>query len=376
MATRILLADDSITIQKVVELTFSEGDFEVFSVSNGQQALEKIPEWTPDIALLDVIMPEKSGYEVCHEIKQDPKFRDLPVLLLTGTFEPFDPERAKKSGANGHITKPFESRTLVAKVEELLASKAASPAAIAEKEKESGREALDTNIELTTKGGEKEETPDWVADDFPQGLPNAAEIEKDFGKEMAPDQPTVGVKVDDDLLASGSETGLETPVEEIPSNIPGSTKTLPPQSEFGKTMRIDLSTGFSSNLKTGPGREEAPGQDLPGGSKGGNPPESWGPPSLEIEEPEPRESSPAAFIDSSSISSGGSPDSQVSEGSEKPVDGGLVLSQESIDTLAKRVVEKLSDQIVREIAWEVVPDLAETLIRKRIQELEEKIGDQ
>jgi hypothetical protein len=54
---------------------------------------------------------------------------------------------------------------------------------------------------------------------------------------------------------------------------------------------------------------------------------------------------------------------------------GIVLSQESIDSLARRVVEKLSDQIVREIAWEVVPDLAETLIRKRIQELEEKIDD-
>ena len=60
----ILLADDSITIQKVVELTFSDGDYRVFCVSNGAQAIRKAAEVRPDVALLDVIMPEKNGYEV------------------------------------------------------------------------------------------------------------------------------------------------------------------------------------------------------------------------------------------------------------------------------------------------------------------------
>ena len=118
----ILLADDSITIQKVVELTFSEVDYRVVSVSTGGQALKKIAEVRPDIVLLDVIMPEKNGYEVCEQIKRSPATSGIPVLLLTGTFEPFDKKRADTAGANGHITKPFESQALVAKVEELIAS--------------------------------------------------------------------------------------------------------------------------------------------------------------------------------------------------------------------------------------------------------------
>jgi CheY-like chemotaxis protein len=118
---KILLADDSITIQKVVELTFSDADYQVICVSNGAQALKKVGEVRPNIVLLDVIMPEKNGYEVCEQIKRSPGTAGIPVLLLTGTFEPFDRKRAELAGADGHLTKPFESQVLVAKVEELIA---------------------------------------------------------------------------------------------------------------------------------------------------------------------------------------------------------------------------------------------------------------
>ena len=120
MAKKILLADDSITIQKVVELTFSEGDYEVICVGNGSEAIRRADEVVPDIALVDVMMPQRNGYEVCSHIKQDPGLSWIPVLLLTGTFEPFDPRRAEQAGAQGHITKPFESRALVKEVEDLL----------------------------------------------------------------------------------------------------------------------------------------------------------------------------------------------------------------------------------------------------------------
>jgi CheY-like chemotaxis protein len=122
MPKKILLADDSITIQKVVELTFSEGDYQVFAVGNGSLALRKIQEVRPDIALLDVIMPEANGYEVCEKVKRDPETSRIPVLLLTGTFEPFDRKRAEAVGADGHLTKPFESQVLISKVEELIAT--------------------------------------------------------------------------------------------------------------------------------------------------------------------------------------------------------------------------------------------------------------
>lgn len=130
MPKRILLADDSITIQKVVELTFSDGDYEVTAVNNGARAIQKLSEMRPDIILSDIIMPEKNGYEVCEYVKSHPEHRSIPVVLLTGTFEPFDPDRAEKAGCDAVVTKPFESQSLIHKVEELIAQ-ANAPAAAA-----------------------------------------------------------------------------------------------------------------------------------------------------------------------------------------------------------------------------------------------------
>src|SRR5687767_7236270 len=122
MAKKILLADDSITIQKVVELTFSDGDYEVTAVNNGARAIQKLSEMRPDIILSDIIMPEKNGYEVCEYVKSHPEYRHIPVVLLTGTFEPFDPDRADKAGCDAVVTKPFESQSLIHKVDELIES--------------------------------------------------------------------------------------------------------------------------------------------------------------------------------------------------------------------------------------------------------------
>jgi CheY-like chemotaxis protein len=126
MAKKILLADDSITIQKVVELTFSDGDYEVVAVNNGAKAIQKLSEMRPDIILSDIIMPEKNGYEVCEFVKSRPEFRAIPVILLTGTFEPFDPDRADKAGCDAVVTKPFESQSLIHKVDELIQQSQAS----------------------------------------------------------------------------------------------------------------------------------------------------------------------------------------------------------------------------------------------------------
>src|SRR5438046_4485737 len=130
MPKRILLADDSITIQKVVELTFSDGDYEVTAVNNGAKAIQKLAEMRPDVILSDIIMPEKNGYEVCEYVKSHPEYRTIPVVLLTGTFEPFDPDRADKAGCDAVVTKPFESQSLIHKVEELIEhAKGQAPAA-------------------------------------------------------------------------------------------------------------------------------------------------------------------------------------------------------------------------------------------------------
>ncbi len=128
MGKKILLADDSITIQKVIELTFSDEDFEVVTVGNGRLAIEKVQEVRPDVVLCDVIMPEKDGYEVCDFIKRSPQLSSIPVLLLTGAFEPFDQERAARVGCDGFLAKPFEPETLIAKVKDLLSKTAARQA--------------------------------------------------------------------------------------------------------------------------------------------------------------------------------------------------------------------------------------------------------
>jgi CheY-like chemotaxis protein len=130
MAKTLLLADDSVTIQKVVGISFANEDVELVTVDNGDDAVLRAREVRPDLILADVVMPGKNGYEVCEAVKGDPDLGGIPVLLLTGTFEAFDEERAAAARADGHITKPFEAQALVDKVNALLAA-ATAPAAAA-----------------------------------------------------------------------------------------------------------------------------------------------------------------------------------------------------------------------------------------------------
>ena len=81
------------------------------------------------LILADVFMPGKNGYELCSAVRQEPALRDVPVLLLTGTFEPFDENKARAAGADSWIAKPFESQALIDRVEELLA-RVPQPAAV------------------------------------------------------------------------------------------------------------------------------------------------------------------------------------------------------------------------------------------------------
>ena len=122
---KLLLADDSITIQKIVALTFADEGIQVVAVGNGAEAIEILEEISPDIVLADVFMPRKSGYQVCEHIKQTEKLKHIPVMLLVGSFEPFDEAEARRVGADDVLTKPFQSiRTLVEKVGELMERKA------------------------------------------------------------------------------------------------------------------------------------------------------------------------------------------------------------------------------------------------------------
>ncbi len=123
MPHTLLLADDSVTIQRVIELTFADEDVEVSAVSNGQQAIERAERDKPDIVLADIGMPERDGYEVAAFIKGNPALSHVPVILLTGAFEPIDETRARAVGCDGVLVKPFEPQMVISRVKDLLAGR-------------------------------------------------------------------------------------------------------------------------------------------------------------------------------------------------------------------------------------------------------------
>ncbi len=121
MTPKLLLADDSVTIQRVIELTFADEDVQVLAVGDGRQAIERVQADRPDIVLADIGMPERDGYEVAAFIKADPALAHIPVLLLTGAFEPVDEVRARAVGCDGVLVKPFEPQMVISRVRDLLA---------------------------------------------------------------------------------------------------------------------------------------------------------------------------------------------------------------------------------------------------------------
>ncbi len=128
MRHKLLLADDSVTIQRVVQLTFVDEDIEVVTVGDGSQIVDAIRKETPDIVLVDVNMPNKNGYEVAAFVKSGAT-HDVPVVLLAGAFEPVSEAQAKEAGCDGVLVKPFEPNQVVKKVKELLDSRPAADSA-------------------------------------------------------------------------------------------------------------------------------------------------------------------------------------------------------------------------------------------------------
>jgi CheY-like chemotaxis protein len=104
---RILVADDNTNIQKMVSLAFEERGIDVVSVGNGEAAVRRIPDLSPDLVLADVFMPVRNGYEVCEFVKKDDRFSHVPVILLVGAFDPLDEKEARRVGADGVLKKPF-----------------------------------------------------------------------------------------------------------------------------------------------------------------------------------------------------------------------------------------------------------------------------
>ncbi|MCK4413907.1 MAG: response regulator [Candidatus Eisenbacteria sp.] len=117
---RILVVDDEVYMLHILEFSLHMEGMEVISAASGQEALQKIAEEPPDLIILDVLMPEMDGYEVCRRLKQEESTRSIPIVFLTAKDSRKDRTFGLDLGADAYITKPFSPQTLVDTITELL----------------------------------------------------------------------------------------------------------------------------------------------------------------------------------------------------------------------------------------------------------------
>ena len=365
MSRRILLADDSVTIQKVIELTFMDEDFEVRAVSNGDEAIALLPQARPDFVIADVHMPGASGYEVCRRAKQE--LSGVPVLLLVGTFEPFD------------------SQELLQRVQELLgtpappAQAAQAPAVMAVPEPAMPGMEEEEPFAFPASGFELEPEPVRQDDPFQVAAPFPLEDTsaslgggEPFPLSLAPEDRSYAFRderpfqIEDDSVLEVGEPRIELRDESDESPF------AEPQDRF---IEDDTPAVFPQ-ASMGFGPMELTDEERLGVPLGEEPlVESLEETEERIAEDRPRTYDFAAPHEPSSPAAGGAfapPLPLTSEDGTIDSAGGR-LSDEDVDRIARRVVELMGDKAVRDVAWEVIPDLAEVVIKNRLRELESQI---
>lgn len=309
---KLLLADDSVTIRKVVEMSFADESIEVFTANDGESAMLKFVETQPDIVLAHIGLPGTNGYQICEMIKQDETTRHIPVLLLAGSFEPFDEAEAKRVHADGFLTKPFASvRDLVSNVKRLLGG-ALQPAA------SSGDDDID----------------DLYRSSFTQ-TPEIDEFE-------TANEPMGAPLFDDEMIETSSpaRANLESPraqenvaaAAEQSREFDWSPEAVISHPEAGVTQADSVAL------------EQRPAFDSNDGNLATAAAVAHVEPSSQIEESAPL------------------PNETEAQKSDVPDP-----SPEFIALVAQRVVEKLSDAVIREIARDAVPRIAEKMMREALE---------
>ncbi|MGZ9146945.1 MAG: response regulator [Candidatus Deferrimicrobiaceae bacterium] len=180
MATsaKLLLAEDSLTIQKVFEVTFQQSGISLTMVDNGIDAVRMARELSPDLVVADVSLPGKDGFHVASELRSPAAGVSCPVLILAGTLSPFDEERFKSCGANGVLFKPFEYQELIDKVEALIRGPKEPVPAPGEKERltpsaEEPWDFSDILSEAEKEAGAASVSPSVKADDRGRATPSS-----------------------------------------------------------------------------------------------------------------------------------------------------------------------------------------------------------
>ncbi len=379
MGKKILLADDSITIQKVISITFSSPDYEITTVDNGNDAIKKAGEVRPDIILTDIVMPGKNGYEVCDTVKSNPSLQSIPVLLLTGAFEAFDEQRAKQVGADSWLSKPFETQALIDKVNILLSKPAVRKPA---ETKATASRPTPPPSPSSRPGVPPPPPPRRAAAFTPPKMsppPPAQAIPKAPQEEIRELSETESFEITGDTI--GDESGWETiplgeekeetsrtkekPEEQIKEEFPAEKLS---EEQFMEETKSSELLGETEENAVGFGDLEAALEDAekPQSEKQGQ--TQYEKTFEEKDIIKPMESD---IITHNEINPqvGLSREELLEQASEKIESALKSLLPETVQT----VVENKADAIIREVAekiiWEVVPALTETMIKEEINRL-------
>ncbi len=331
MSIKILLADDSVTIQKVVGIIFGGEEYSLTVVDNGKAAVDKARELSPDVLLIDALMPGMSGYEVCEAIRATPALATKPILLLTGSFEPFDEDKAKTCGADDFLSKPFESQQIVAKVKELFEKgSTAAPAPAAEPEP--------VVAPAFAEAAEPAAAPAAEA-------PAADDI---WGAFTAPEEPAA------EPASAGDGTGSQwIPVEEETfefqdNTAPAEEQTMAiaePEADIAQSMFGDVEFEEPS---AAPAVVAAPVEE-PAVAAFEETVE------FEVSEPEQAVAEPVAAVPVAA------PVIEAPAAAASPVE----MNEEQL----RAAIMGASREVIERIVWEVVPDLAEVMIREAIEKI-------
>ena len=120
MTKKILVADDEPNILISLEFLLKREGYDVVIATNGAEALARVRAEKPDMAILDVMMPLRNGFEVCQDLRQDPEFKDLRIIMLTAKGRDSEVSKGLGLGADVYMTKPFSTRELIARVKTLI----------------------------------------------------------------------------------------------------------------------------------------------------------------------------------------------------------------------------------------------------------------
>jgi CheY-like chemotaxis protein len=339
MPYKLLLADDSVTIQRVIELTFADEDVDVTAVGDGQEAVDHILRDRPDIVLADVDMPKRDGYEVAAFVKNDPALGHIPVLLLTGAFEPVDEARARSARCDGVLVKPFEPQSLIGRVKELLARAAEPPSG-----------PVEEPHQVAAEGGERAAWPE-----IPEA-PAGDDLRTDLASMEIRQEPT-----------GQPDTSLDDYFDRLDAAF--AHLTNPPAQDNPAAART-VASGPPSPATAFPFDWPAASAPAPSPSPAGHPPAPvvGGLPAAGV----PVSDAFAALLDAEqtfgadAVHSGESqPDATV-----PPV---VAVSDAVIDDLARRVTERIGGTALHEAVARVVSETAERLIREEIERLKATI---